>query len=217
MKHAAILTAAACALLAAAAPHAGAAEATEVRRFEQTFLPGPSGKVHVSLFWGPIEIRGTDGKTIEAEMQLFCTGDDLEACRQRAARLRLVARSTPKELRIKLKGTSRGRARGIKSRLVVKVPRRLALEVDAQKGNISIRGMRSDLNVDAAGGDVDVLYPKKLVREVFLRVGVGQANLWLDDGRVKASGFPRTVRWQHDGRHRISVVVGTGDVDVRLE
>ncbi len=189
-----------------------------VRRIKQSYLPDSARLVHLDLSFGDIAVEGSDGANVEAEVELFCNRDNEMACRNRSDRLRLVARIKGKKLTIKTKGTPRGRLTGIQARMVVRIPKDLAVEIDLRAGNVAVTGMRSSVEIDAPSGDVEIAYPQRTVGKVALDVGIGSANLWLADGsRLKGDGFPRTVDWQSDGSAFINVNVGTGDIEVRLQ
>ena len=63
-----------------------------------------------------------------------------------------------------------------------------------------------------------VLVSRDRTNEVKILVGFGQADLWLGDGRIKGTGWPKAINWKGSGDARIDIdVVGSGDVSVRLE
>lgn len=197
----------------------GAAVAQDpTRTVEQDFLPGGASTIHLDLSFGEILVEGSRGKQVEATLELYCNRADEAKCRKRAERVRLVAKTNGSRFTIKTKGTPRGRARGIRARMVVRVPDELLLDVNNRAGAVTVRGMKADVEIDAPAGDVEVVYPQKRVRSVKLDIGVGSIRLHLKDGsQVKGRGFPRSVRWTGNGDAAINVDVGTGDITVKLE
>ncbi len=216
LRRLAPLAAAAAAALALSPPLA--AQHQQVRTLRQELLPGDATQVHVNLSFGSLTVEGTRGKTVEVELALDCSRVDLEVCKTRAERIRLAPRMKKGELRVKLKNTPRGRLRGIRARMTVKMPSHVPLEVDVRGGGVYVTGLVSHVNVNSGGGDVDVLHQRDKTAVVDVDVGFGQADLWLGDGRVQGTGWPKSITWQGSGSARIDVaVVGAGDVSIRLE
>lgn len=203
-------------LLAFATAPAGADD-LEVRTVEQTVYPGSATKLHLNVGFGQVQVTGSDGRDVEIEAIFTCGRDDLETCRRRAERIVIRPRVRGEVLRVGLKKTPRGRLGGIKTHLRLKVPRDLALEVDVSSGGVYVGGMRSHVEIDSGVGDVDLVHERDLAASVKARIGVGRGDLWLSEGRIEASGVPRSLSWVGAGSAVISVVSGTGDVAIRLE
>ena len=205
---------------AGAEPAAGgpvARDPVEVRKIERRAFAGEAEKLHADLSFGGLTVEGADGRDVEVEVTIQCSRQDLEKCRLRAERIRLRPRMKKGTLVVKLKNTPRGRMQGLKARMLLRVPRRLALDINVRGGGVWVGGMESDVEIDSLAGDVDLTHRRDLVAAVKVDVGVGDADLWLADSRVKGHGFPRTLRWYGSGAAQINVDVGTGDVAVRLE
>lgn len=199
--------------LAATAP----AQGVVVRTLQQDVFAGEVHSLEIDLGIGNITIEGTDGRDVEVEVDLTCGRENEAKCRQRAERIRLVPRRNKGLLKVRLKGTPRGRAGGISAEMRLKIPRRLAIELDLQAGNVTLSQMQSHLEVDVTAGDVDITGNQADLSEVKLAVGVGKADLWLEEGRIEGTGFPRSLSWHGDGTAEWEVDIGTGDVSVRLE
>ncbi|MEM9595849.1 MAG: DUF4097 family beta strand repeat-containing protein [Acidobacteriota bacterium] len=188
-----------------------------IRRIEQSFFAGDAKKIEVDLTVGSLQVEGVRGRNAEVELILTCDRTDSEACKRRANRIQLVPRISGDRLYLKLKRTSRARLQGISADMRLRLPRDLAVEVDLAGGDVVIKNMRSHLEVDSAAGDVDIVFPEKRVASVNLDVGVGSADLWLEDSRVEGRGFPRSVTWRGSGEANLEVDLGAGDITVRLE
>ena len=196
----------------------GAVARAETRRIEQTFFAGNARSVEVDLTIGSLSIEGTDGRDAEVHLILTCDRADAELCERRANRIRLVPRLSGDHLSFRLKNTPRGLAGGIGAEMRLKIPRRLALEVDIAGGDVFITGMRHHIEVDSAGGDIDIGgVPQSGLQSVKVDVGIGKADLWLRDGHIKGSGFPRSITWRGSGSARIELDLGAGNANVRLE
>ena len=204
------------ALLLLATP--AAAEHLAVRTLHQELAVNGASKVHARLSIGDLVIEGTDGTNVEVELNLDCNRVDAAVCKERADRVRLAPRMKKGELRVKLKNTPKARLRGIRAQMTVRVPRYMPVEVDVTAGTLDVSGMRSHLNINSGGGDVDVNAVRAGTNEVEIDIGLGKAALWLGDEQIKATGWPRALKWKGTGDARIEIdVVGSGNVAVRLE
>ncbi len=211
-----LLAAVVAAMLTAGAP-VGARQ-TAVRSLSQEVALGGAAQVHVNLSIGDLTVEGTDGGNVEIELTLDCTRVDPDVCKQRAEKVRLAPRMGKNELKVKLKNTGRPRLRGIKARMIVRTPRHVPLEVDVTGGDIHISGMRSHMNINSGGGNVDVVAERHNTNEVEIDIGFGKGNLWLGEERIKATGWPRALKWKGIGDAKIEIdVVGGGNVSVRLD
>ncbi len=205
-------------LVAAALAVPAAAQQAAVRSLSQEIALGDAAQVHVNLSIGDLAIEGTDGDNVEVELTLDCTRVDPDVCKARAEKVRLAPRMGKKELKVKLKNTQRPRLRGIKARMTVRIPRHMPLEVDVTGGDIHINGMRSHMNVNSGGGNVDVVADRGNANEVEIDIGFGKGDLWLGEERIKATGWPRALKWKGTGEAKIEIdVVGGGNVSVRLD
>ena len=211
------LSLAAACLALAALP--AAADWVEVRQVEKEILLGDAPRVHVKLSVGDLTVEGIDGSRVEVELKLECNRQDLEgACKARADRILLAPRMGKKELKVRLKRTSQGRMKGIRARMTVRMPRGVPLEVDVTGGAVYVTGLTSHLNINSGTGDVDVLATRAGTQEVKATAGFGHADLWLGDGRIKGTGWPKAINWKGSGSARIDIdVVGSGEISVRLE
>lgn len=197
----------------------GRAFATEVeiKSFKQSYLLGEARLVNVDMSFGEIRVEGYDGSEVEVEFRLTCKREDLEKCRRRAERLRLVPRVKSEKLVVRLRKTPRGRIQGIRALLLLRVPRNVPIDVDLRSGQVFVNGMRSNIEIDVAFGDADLVARHGDVGDVDVDVVAGKAELWLGDGHLKGSGWPRSIKWRGPGESRINVDVGTGKARVRLE
>ena len=201
----------------AAALAAPALAQVEIQSFEQSYVVGDATRLKVDVAFGELTVTGTDGNEVEVEFQLECSRQDLDKCRRRAEKIRVVPRIKGSTFRVHLDHTPRGRIQGIKATMTLRVPRRLALVVNFQGGDVFIDGMGSDIEADGTAGNIDVVAPRDTAGRVTVSVAVGKAELWLGDGHIKGTGFPRRIDWQGSGASRLLLDVETGDVRVRLE
>ncbi len=195
-----------------------AAEHAAVRTLQQELALNGASQVHAKLSIGDMTIEGTDGPNVEVELTIDCDRVDFEVCKERAKQVRLAPRMKKGVLRVKLKNTPNARLRGIKARMAVRIPRHVPVEIDVTAGTLDVSGMQSHLNVNSGGGDVEISAERARTREVEIDIGLGKGALWLGEEKIKATGWPKALKWQGTGDAMIEVdVVGSGDVVVRLD
>lgn len=193
------------------------AEKTVRKKIEQTVFAGEVHTLEIDLGVGNITIEGTDSRDVEVEVEFSCGREDEVKCTQRAERITLVPRRKKGRLKLRLKGTPRGRAGGISAEMRLRIPRRLGIEVDLQAGNLLLSNMESHVEIDVGAGDVDINGQQASMGEIKLAVGVGKVDLWLGEGRIEGTGFPRSLNWHGNGGAELEVDIATGDVSVRLQ
>ncbi|MEE8526456.1 MAG: hypothetical protein V3T72_21175 [Thermoanaerobaculia bacterium] len=206
-----------CAALLTLLVAAPAVAEVEVRKIEKTLHPGTATRLHVDVTFGGLAIEGTDGRDVEVEVSVGCTREDIEKCRARAHQILLRPRVKKDKLVVKLKYTPRGRARGLKATMRLKVPRNLVLDVNVRSGGVRVEGMTSHVEIDTVAGDVELKYPFQRAGRVNVDIGFGRADLFLPEGQVKGSGFPKRIDWSGSGPAVIEVDIGTGDAAIHLE
>jgi hypothetical protein len=194
-----------------------AAAEVEIKTFQQSYLLGTARLLNVDMSFGEIRVEGYDGSEVQVEFRLTCKREDLEKCRRRAERLQLVPRVKGQKLVVRLKRTPRGKIQGIRALLLLRVPNGVALDVDLRSGEVFVEGMRSTVEIDVTFGDADLVARHGEVGQVDVDVVAGRAELWLGDGHLKGSGWPRSIKWRGPGENRLNVDVGTGRARIRLE
>lgn len=201
-------------LLALALP---AAAQTPVRTLSQSYFAGELSEVHVDVAIASLTVEGSDDRNVTVELTLDCSRSNQEKCLRNANRIQIQPRTSKGSLRISLLNAPTGRLAGIQATMVVKMPRRLALEVDLSGGDATISGLLGDVEVDSSAGTIDITYPQDQVAKVNVKFASGNGELLLRDGKVSASGWPRSIRWEGKGSAKIEVDGGANYVTVRLQ
>lgn len=197
---------------------AAAAAQDQVRKVQQTYFAGDLRRVEVDLAIASLRIEGTEGNNVEVELTLDCTRQSATKCAQRAAEIQIHPRQTQDKLRVDLRNTPTGRLGGIHAVMVVKMPKKLDLEVDFTGGDVTVIGLLGNIEIDTGTGAVDVTYPQDLAGKVKVALGAGSGELLLRDGtKVGASGWPRSINWQGAGPATIEVDGGASYVTVRMQ
>jgi len=175
-------------------------------------------RVELRLTPGTIRIEPSPDGRLHAELGVYCSFDR-QRCEEKAERLSLESSLVGNTLELRVEGMPSVSALGLNLRGRIQVPRGKALEVDFPAGELTIRGLEADLNVDAGAGEVTIVLREHDVRSVRLGVGIGEATLSVAGRSIEGSGWlGQKVRWgEGDGPSRVAVSLGVGELDVRLD
>jgi hypothetical protein len=107
----------------------------------------------------------------------------------------------------------------IKLEGVLRMPPELALKLEMGVGEVTLHGLRDDVELNLGVGEANVRMREADVRTVKLSSGVGDATLRVGRRRMEGSGFiGHSVSWgDGSGRARVEVDLGVGDTRVELE
>lgn len=189
----------------------------EIFSSENRYFLEEARRIDVNLSFGEVRVEGADGSDVGVELSLTCTRQDLDKCRRRGERIRVVPRIRKGKFVVRLKHTPRGVIQGLRAHVKLTVPHDVPLDVDMVGGDVFVTRIDADVAIAGAGGDVDVVARHETTGNVNVKVVAGKAELWMGDGHMKGAGFPRSIRWQGPGSSRINIDLGTGDARVRLE
>lgn len=97
------------------------------------------------------------------------------------------------------------------------IPASAHINVDLGVGEIDMEGVSKDIHVDVGVGEVDIELASDDYERIELESGVGATDL---DGFRNAANerhfISQESHWRGEGRYRIDVEVGVGDVDVNF-
>jgi hypothetical protein len=138
--------------------------------------------------------------------------------------------------RLKLKIESSSSNPHFEAQWVVVLPARMALELAAGVGDVTVRGAAAgvraeigvgdavievsdgEVSVNAGVGDATVRGPEARYGTVKASGGVGDADILVGDERVTSDGLVgQSSTWRGDGPHSITVEVGVGEATIRLD
>ena len=180
--------------------------------------PRDSRVVHVEFAAGELSVIGTDDDRIHVELTGECE-HDRQSCIDQAEPIRIVAQYASDAYHLRLEHTPHLTSNGPKLRLVVSVPRQLAVKVDMKAGDLTMRGLENDVDVDMSAGDVTLDMPEDVVRSVDVHVSVGDASLQKPGADPEAEGWlGKRIRWNRGpGDAVVRIGLAAGDVNVRLK
>lgn len=197
--------------------------ATAVRAAEypvdQLSFPVPRDRaVRIEFPVGEFRVETTTGDKIEIELRAKCRGSS-SRCEDRMRNLRVESDDFGGKLRLEVKGYPKGPNSGFSLIGVLRVPRDHSLEVQMGVGELVIEGVEGDLDVSLGVGEARIRTQEGVVRDVDVATGIGDADVRAHTGHVHRRGFIGSTASWDDGRGRASVSlhVGVGEADVRLE
>lgn len=211
-------------LLLAAAPLAAPALADDdvtVREDSAAFTAQGARWLSVEVPIGELIVRGGDGDRVQARLEVRCD-EDSRRCRQRAAGIRLRPQRDDDELSLEVVGYPKSHTGNNPPQAYVEliVPRRLALRLELGVGEVEVRGLAGDLDLELGVGEARVFVAEQAVRRVGIDVGIGEANLSPRPDGTRSSRFlflGNEVDWREGtGRANVDVEVGVGEATVRL-
>lgn len=211
------LTLALAAVLLCAVP-ALADDDETVRSFQKRIPLGGIEQIHVDFPVGEVEITGTSQGDLDARLDLVCDRDS-SRCREAAQKVRFVYDTSGDELHLRVRDWPKSNMKGLHVRARISMPRALALNAELGVGELTIKGIESDLTADLGVGEVNVTLPESAVASVSVDTGIGEASVSAGGRRYESAGlFVREVNWRKGtGRARVEVDCGVGEVTVSLQ
>jgi hypothetical protein len=102
---------------------------------------------------------------------------------------------------------------------VLEIPNHLNVELDMGVGDVNIKGIYSNIDIDNGVGHVRVISSSQYVAEVDLDAGVGDTSVSADNGKTanKRATVSSSTTWQGTGDYSIKVDVGVGNAEVILK
>ena len=175
-------------------------------------------EIRVEFPVGNLVLESSDEPQIRAQLGVRCRHGG-RACYERSKQLRLVTQVFGRTRHLKLEGMPKFGNHGLEVTLRIAVPKALAVDAEMGVGDCRVEGIVRDLHLELGVGNVDVALRERDVRSVRVAVGIGDATLRRGGNAQVVSGLlGRKVRWDEGaGESRVSVELGVGDVEVRLD
>lgn len=208
------------ALLLVAAP-ALADDDVTVRSESAAFPATETRRVSVEVPVGEIDVASATGDRVEVRLDVRCD-EDSRRCRERAAAIRLRPQRDGADLSLELAGYPRNTRMddGPQALIELRVPAGIAVRLELGVGEIEVRRVEGDVDIELGVGEALVEMDESAVRAVTLDVGVGEARLSPRPQGTRSSRFlflGNEVDWDEGpGSARVDVEVGVGEGTVRL-
>ena len=196
---------------------AGAREV--VRSFRQQIPIANAHKILLDFPVAELNVDSVPGNQVGLDVKVTCR-ERTGRCADRAHELKLVYDNSGEVFRIEMKKFPKWHGSGqLKIVAHITVPRELALRAELGVGQMNIRDVAGDLDVNLGVGQVNVDLPKAAFSSVNLDTGIGEASLVAAGRRYESSGLlAKELRWSEGtGRSRVKVDCGVGEIDVVLK
>jgi hypothetical protein len=195
-----------------------AARADELGTLVGRWPVGSVEEISVEFPVGELALEASDDTEIRAELSVRCR-HSYRSCVERSRRLKLVTQVAGRTRQIRLEGLPKFGSHGLEVRLTIAVPKTLGVNAEMGVGDCRVEGLVRDVRVELGVGDVTLLAKESDVKSVHLTVGIGDATLHHGSHAQAVSGLlGRKVRWSDGpGASHVSVELGVGDIDVRLD
>lgn len=194
-----------------------AAEGHRVRSLTADLATTGIERVEVRLPIASVRIEPSADDRVHVDLEVRCSNDS-ERCRERAERLTLESNHDGTTLRVHVEGMEGLNSLSLKVRGRILVPNGKAIDVNLPVGELQIRDVSGDLDVDVGCGEVGIVLREHDVQSVRMGVGVGEATFSVAGRHIEGEGWlGQKVRWSKGpGVSRVAVSLGVGELGVRL-
>jgi hypothetical protein len=199
-------------------PLSPAAADEPIRTLRQEVSLDGATAAQVKVGVGDVRVTGSRRGNASVTVDIRCSLSDRERCRERAGHIGLEIRRDGDWLVLAVEGFPRLGGGGLSADVAVELPAGLRFQADLGVGDVEVRGLESDVEVDVGVGDVTLELPAGKVRSVELDTGVGDAVLDVEGGRVTGAGLvAKGLDWSRGkGEAHVNVNSGVGDITVEL-
>jgi hypothetical protein len=189
-----------------------------VRSFRQQIPIANAHQIRLDFPDAELNVDSVAGNQVGLDVKVKCR-EKTGRCADRAHELKLVYDNSGEVFKIEMKKFPKWRGAG-KLKIVahITVPRDLALRAELGVGEMNVRGIAGDLNLNLGVGQVNVDLPKEAIASVNLDTGIGEASLVAAGRHISSSGlFAKELSWtKGTGRSKVTVDCGVGEIDVVL-
>jgi hypothetical protein len=201
----------------ALSPPAAADERHRVRSLTGDLATTGLERIELRLPVGSVRIEPSPDHRVRVDLEVRCPFDS-ESCEEQAQELSLRSSRSDGTLKVRVEGMESLRSLRLKIRGRIQVPAGKAIDVNLPVGELEIRGLTGDLDVDVGCGEVVIELREHDVRSVRMGVGIGEANFSVAGRHIEGEGWlGQKVRWSEGpGAARVAVTLGVGELGVRL-
>lgn len=194
-----------------------AAEGRRVRSLTGDLATTGIDRVEVRLPVASVRIEPSADDRVHVDLEVRCSNDS-ERCRERADDLALESSREGATLRVRVNGMEGFGSLSLKLRGRIQVPNGKAIDVNLPVGELQVRDVTGDLDIDVGCGEVGIALREHDVQSVRMGVGVGEATFTVAGRHIEGEGWlGQKVRWSAGaGVSRVAVSLGVGELGVRL-
>jgi hypothetical protein len=174
-------------------------------------------RVKVNFPVGELVVQPSSDGRIHFDVDVRCK-DDGGRCEEQAEEVELKTNTAGGTLKLEIEQGSSWTHR-IKLRGVLLMPADLALRLEMGVGELTVNGLRDDVDIDLGVGQAHLQLREADVHTVRVASGVGDASLRVGRRHVEGSGFiGHSVSWgDGSGRARVALDLGVGESEVVLD
>lgn len=194
-----------------------AADERRVRNLTGDLATTGIERIELRLPVASVRIEPSPDDRVHVDLEVRCSFDS-EGCEERAARLSLDFTREGTTLRVRVDGMQSLHSLRLKLRGRILVPNGKAIDINLPVGELQVRGVTGDLDIDVGCGEVGIVLREHDVRSVRMGVGIGEANFSVAGRHIEGEGWlGQKVRWSEGpGVSRVAVSVGVGELGVKL-
>jgi len=194
-----------------------AAEGHRVRNLTGDLTTTGIERVELRLPVASVRIEPSADDRVHVDLEVRCSNDS-ERCRERAEELTLESNRDAATLRVRVDGMEGLYGLSLKLRGIIQVPNGKAIDVNLPVGELQIRNVTGDLDIDVGCGEVGIALREHDVQSVHMGVGVGEATFTVAGRHIEGEGWlGQKVRWTAgSGVSRVAVTLGVGELGVKL-
>lgn len=162
---------------------------------------------------GELEVEMWDGDTIELDIELTSERSWLSWRRRKVEDIELELRTSGDELFLGIDENK------LNQQWVLKVPAKLALDIEIGVGEVRIDGLDNNLSLELGVGEIEVITATDNFDYIDASVGVGDAILrGFGSGTENERSFVSAdAHFEGRGEYHIEVELGVGEAMVRLD
>jgi hypothetical protein len=196
---------------------AATGNASTVRDLDSRLPVEDATSVRADLPVGEFEVATSRDADVHLRLHVTCK-DWNDRCDQQIHDLVIRARRDGSVLRFSLDNVPWIQHDSFKVKGILEVPPKLAVQVKVGVGQLTVRDVHDDLDVELGVGEVEVRMRQKDVRSVRLSSGVGDASLDVGARHMRSSGLlGHRLHWSEGpGEAEVEVEVGVGESSVEL-
>jgi hypothetical protein len=193
-------------------------EARSIRNLEGHYDADRARTIRFEAAPGDIHVEPSRDGRVHVWLDVRCEDDSWDDCEGRAQKIQLTSHSEDGVLLVEVAGMSLQDNRGLNVNARVQLPPDRAFELQTLAGDIDIRGLENDIDLDVVAGEVKLTMDELYIGSLRARVAIGDATLWTSDGRIEGDGWlGKSLVWSHGlGDARVNVGLKVGELDVRL-
>jgi hypothetical protein len=187
--------------------------AENYKNITRTLYVDELSSLRIEFSVGELEVEVWDGESIELDIELKSQRSWLSWRRRKVEDIELEVRISSDEVFLGIDADK------LNQQWVVKMPAKLALDVDLGVGEIRIDGLDNNLALELGVGEIEVIAATDNFDYINVSVGVGDVSLrGFGSGTENERSFVSAdAHFEGQGDYQIEAALGVGEVLIRLD